>query len=499
LPGTSGLAQEPTVFRSERREVVIPVTVTGRDRQPVTGLGAEDFVVRDRGRRYRVVAVEEIPGDGEPACNMPTEFRMRQQEEAMDVRDEKAVWIDTNNLEFREIRESVEGFVKAYAQSGQPKPRWTYVSDRRGLSLVEGIWDSFEFQPAAGQDQAQSLRAQTDRLMRTIAVSGDKPDELSETPDLKVRRILRTLREIAAELRLRPGRKQLLWVGGGFHFKLMLECCKDQWDLSMEQIIDANVEISGLDGGGVRLPGGFSASMTARESYGAVRGRPGGGSLYSRKLTDTLRVAAAETGGQFFGNTNDLAKAYRDFAAMTTHYYEVSIAPEEKWFDGKKHSFDVDVKRRHTTVRHRRGYRAVFPEAAAKVPFETLLQMAAENVTESRTMCLGAAIVPTPDRGTLRVLSWVNGRHLALQSGEDGRYRGELRLLVLQSDGGGKEIARKDFTLRLTFGAAEYAKLGEEGLAVARDLPVADGGKTVVVVAGDARSGRIGSVRVPIP
>jgi hypothetical protein len=133
------------------------------------------------------------------------------------------------------------------------------------------------------------------------------------------------------------------------------------------------------------------------------------------------------------------------------------------------------------------------------VPFETLLQMATENVTESRTMCVGAAVVPPPDKGTLRVLSWMNGRHLALQPGEDGRYRGELRLLVLQSDGGGKEIARTDFTLRLTFGAAEYAKLGEEGLAVARDLPVADGGKAVVVVAGDARSGRIGSVRVPIP
>lgn len=496
-----GSAQEEMVFRTRRLEVVIPVSVDTKSGSPMTGLSVDDFVVKDQGRPQRVVAVREIDGSPQSKCNVPSAFLIRSSQLREQVRAEKAVWIDTENLEFREIRESVAALVEAFGVEGQEKPRLTYISDRRGLSVVENLWE-FNVPPGLEKPREESgMRARIDRVMAAIAIAGDQPDKsFSGTPELLIRRSLRRLRELAAELSLQPGKKQLLWVGGGFNFTYLLSCCTTQWYVTLSKLNDANVEVSGLDGGGVRLPPGFSASIGARASRGMVLGRHPGGSGYSRAETDALRILAAETGGRFYGNSNDLVDAYRQFLSLTPHFYEVTIVPGQTWFDGKRHSFDVKVKKRGVRVRHRRSYMAVQPEAILAISFESRLQTASESLADAGTLCLGgrAEVAAATDGERLSLAVWIGGAGLKLAEEEDGKFRGAVRLLIIQSDRAGKELARKDLTVRLTLGAKEYAQFRDDGLVIAQEVAKAEGAASALLIGGHEATDQIGSVRIPI-
>lgn len=72
---------------------------------------------------------------------------------------------------------------------------------------------------------------------------------------------------------------------------------------------------------------------------------------------DAPNSLAADTGGLFIHNENDLPKALRDIASDTSSYYVLGYRPPLSR-DGKFHSIRVTVTRPQLTVRARRGYLA---------------------------------------------------------------------------------------------------------------------------------------------
>jgi len=73
-------------------------------------------------------------------------------------------------------------------------------------------------------------------------------------------------------------------------------------------------------------------------------------------LRDSLRTAAAETGGQSFIHATDLGMVLQEIEEDTSRFYLVTYQPPAPNGDGEFHSIQVNVLREGTDVRSRGGY-----------------------------------------------------------------------------------------------------------------------------------------------
>ncbi len=71
-----------------------------------------------------------------------------------------------------------------------------------------------------------------------------------------------------------------------------------------------------------------------------------------------LETIARETGGRYFGNTNDLARGLNSMTEDLRHYYLLAYSPTNLRTTGEYRKIEVKVTRRGVSVVHRRGYRA---------------------------------------------------------------------------------------------------------------------------------------------
>jgi VWFA-related protein len=71
-----------------------------------------------------------------------------------------------------------------------------------------------------------------------------------------------------------------------------------------------------------------------------------------------LQLLAAETGGAFVENTNDLVPSVKRVLADLHQHYLIGYSPTRGTLDGRYHQIRVKVLRRQVTVLARKGYRA---------------------------------------------------------------------------------------------------------------------------------------------
>jgi len=88
---------------------------------------------------------------------------------------------------------------------------------------------------------------------------------------------------------------------------------------------------------------------------------------------DSLRQFASETGGKYYNNTMDVAKALADVQSLTGAFYVLGYRVDEKW-DGAYHKVKVKVSRKGAKVQAQAGYYNLkaFEKFTA---FEKLLQL----------------------------------------------------------------------------------------------------------------------------
>ena len=79
---------------------------------------------------------------------------------------------------------------------------------------------------------------------------------------------------------------------------------------------------------------------------------------------ESLSLVAADTGGRFFKDANDLAPALAEMLEMTSRYYVLGIQPEREKGPGSFHKLKVKVARKGVKVSHRPGFFEKGPAAA---------------------------------------------------------------------------------------------------------------------------------------
>jgi VWFA-related protein len=179
-------------------------------------------------------------------------------------------------------------------------------------------------------------------------------------------RTLAALEAIANHVAGLPGRKNLLWLSGGFPFTLGVDPISDifrerrtffeEAQRAARAVSDAGVAIYPVDVRTRLTPVAVQDALKSSASPNAIRrGRP---ITPLDQNLDTLEHLADQTGGRAFINTNNFRAAITQAVQDAQVTYTLGFYPDGEP-DGKFHELKVSVDRHGLNVRHRKGYLAL--------------------------------------------------------------------------------------------------------------------------------------------
>ena len=336
---------QPPIFRSGVKLVLIDVSVTGNDEQPLADLTAADFELTEDGVPQRVEQATLMRLGGEPRNNGEAlEIRSQDHAIAEAGRDDVrvfAVFMDDYHLgkypqEMIPLRKALSDFL---AEMMGPLDLATVMNPITPLSALQWTRDKAAL--------AREIRKYEGRIDNFIGRSPLEEAQNLTRNILRVRSqvVISALQALVMHLSgLREGRKTLLVVSRGIPlmFDISLE---PDFQAMLREANRGNVIIHTLD------PRGLGQGIFPH---------------------DTLYRMAAETGGQAIVNTNNLSAGLERVIRDASHHYLIGYTPTRELNDGKFHKFEVKVKRRGAKAVARKGYWAPTDEELTPRPVEVI-------------------------------------------------------------------------------------------------------------------------------
>jgi VWFA-related protein len=329
------------IFRAGVKLVLVDVSVTGPDDEPLTDLTPDDFELTEDGVAQKVEQATLVELDGQPRGDGEAlDIRSQDHAIAEAARDDVrlfAVFMDDYHLgrypqEMMPLRKALTEFL---GQMMGPLDLVTVMNPITPLSALEWTRDRTTL--------IQQLKGYEGRNDNFI---GRSPLEESQSLSRNIHRVrsqvvISALQALVMHLSgLREGRKTLLVVSQGIPLMFDLSLEPDFQNL-LRAANRGNVVIHALD----------------------PRGLGQGTFVHS-----TLYRLASETGGHAIVNTNNLSAGLQKVVRDARHHYLIGYAPARELNDGKFHRIAVKVKRRGARTVARRGYWA--PSVEEMTPTE---------------------------------------------------------------------------------------------------------------------------------
>ncbi len=198
--------------------------------------------------------------------------------------------------------------------------------------------------------------------------------------DRRIRITLDAFQQIGGAVASYPGRKNLIWLSGGFPFSFgpndqlrdPMSVQRNYFDvvqrtaalLSSHQVAVYPIDVRGL------LPITNSASTPAYVASARTEGLMNDRRIAVVDPQTTMQELAKMTGGTAFYNRNDLGVAIRQSIEQGSSYYSIGYVPQNPRWDGKFRRVEVKLLHRKASLSYRRGYyaRRDGPEAAIVPP-----------------------------------------------------------------------------------------------------------------------------------
>lgn len=217
-----------------------------------------------------------------------------------------------------------------------------------------------------------------------------------------------------------------------------------------------------------------------------------------------LSFLAANTGGLFLNNRNDLGGALVRVAEDNSGYYLLGFRPDDASLDAagrpRVRRLGVKVKREGLKVRTRSGYVAEADEARRAKPRTRDEQMAAALVSPFAATEVGVRLtslfgVEQGGGSYLRSLVHVDARTLSFSEGAGGKRQAELDMVAVAFGRDGVAVEQLSYPQTVTAENEDaYRRLVEHGLSYVLNMPLKQGGPYQVRVAvRDAGSGKVGA------
>ncbi|MEO8361066.1 MAG: VWA domain-containing protein, partial [Vicinamibacteria bacterium] len=405
--GTVRAQKAPVVFGSEIALVQVPVFVSRSDGSAVLGLTEADFVVEQDGKRVPVVSFRSVdttlPGDSQEAIKQSSAARRRFlllfDKSFTDLAGLARARKAAKEFVLHDLADSDLAAVATFDFLRGVRLVANFTEDRRvlehaihtlGIPSLSKISDPLaiaaDFQSTdLVRDHALSSAETPQELMTQVLSVLVRQMQSAEQQAYRARveTLLQGLRGLGASLQRIPGRKQILYFSTGFNSTLLAGQDTNEQKRMSEAIAKGRIwEVDASERYGdsafrgevdeallaftrsdsvihsIDLSGLGSSENYAQLPVEAQPSRDASG-------RDSLALIAAETGGRFFKDANDLRPVLREMADMTSRYYVLGVQPRDAKADGRFRKLRVSVKARGLRVSHRPGFfeRSEAPQA----------------------------------------------------------------------------------------------------------------------------------------
>ena len=519
LLGLSVSGQEPAPLRVTTHLVLVNVVVHDKKGQPAADLTQDDFVLLEEGKpqRIAVFSVEAARPLAAPAKPLPSNyFTNRLDYRSGTPTSVTAILFDALNTAWEDQVYSKYQLVKFLAQIPPQERVALYVLGRELRVLHDFTTDTRSLLRVLARHRGSvSPELEASTPLEADTGSAEMDAWLGESNQMmadffklnRARNTLDAIEAIANHLSRLPGRKNLVWISGGFPFSIGFDDLDEAAGPNRERrhfaeeiertaraLNEANLAIYPVDARGlVGLPE-FSAAVKRAPRHGG-----GGVPKGVWQNQQTMQALAERTGGEAYYNRNDLAAAMRQALEDSRVTYVLGYYPTHDSWDGRFRQLKVQVKRKGLNVRHRAGYFAFHERQETPKERDQLLREAVGAPLEATGIPLLVRVGPgkPPKPGRWQVTALVDPRHISLSQQGD-RWVGSLDVLLVQQSPDGRTLraARDNLALRLTQQA--YQRVNQEGVILVEVLDVLPATAQVRVVVRDPASGNLGSVTVPV-
>jgi VWFA-related protein len=520
-------APRPLVLKAATRLVQVSVIAQDGKGQPVTDLHQEDFRIKVNGKDQpiKVFSMDSsgaLPQSPQAAKLPPNVFTNR-----MDVKPGQQSSVTIILLDSLNTKLTDQIYAKAqvirYLRTLQPEDHiglytlgnslrvlHDYTADSAELLSRLDALKNKDLPDMTSKEPTDAMHGDAlllDALQR--GVGGASPAERSFYTTQRIIGTLKAIEFIANHLAKTPGRKNLIWVSGGFPLEIGFDNAaawrnpqidqrvfSDEVSETVRAVNDANMAIYPVDARGLMTSPQFSAESRGNARPGRAPKAP---PMVGVKNQQTMEELASRTGGHAYYNSNDLAKAIHNAVDDSRVTYMLGFYPVDESFDGKFHKIEVQmVERKGVHLRYRKGFFDLPELPQDEKARKTELADAAWSPLDASGIGIAAKIVESKTKpGSLEVVLAIDSTQVSLQQQAE-HWIGRLDVLFIQRDNGGNQYNGLDDTINLNLSADSYQKFMKNGFVYAKMVDRSDRAKVIRIVVRDSASGAIGSITVPL-
>jgi len=520
--GAQTSSQPDVILKATTRLIQVNVIVRDHHGDPVRDLKKEDFQIFDNGKPQPVSVFSMDSNAVLPEAQPLPEnvFTNTLQQKGAVPSSVTVILIDALNTPWKDQAWSKQQLVK-YLKTIHPDDRVAIYALGPGLRVLHDFTTDSSGLLKQLERYNGSVIPETDKADNSFssdlaavqfdswmhgAGGGMSPQERDFYVINKVQGTLHAIEFIADHLASLPGRKNLIWLSGGFPLQIGMGSEKAMFDPNREQrtfgpevehaikaLNDANVAVYPVDARGLVADTRFDASsrninLKPKLSMGPVV-----------EHQQTMSVLASATGGHAYFNTNDLAKAIRDAVDDSALTYTIGFYPASETFDGRFHKIDVKTPGHGgLSIHYRKGYYDVADQPHDEKARHAELQNAVWSPLDSSALGL---VVKVTSAGSdhpndIDVFVKIDPNGVGVSRNGD-RNDGAIDLLMVQKNDRGKTFNGEDSTITLAMKPDTYQKVEKEGFVFHKVIPRAAQATMLRVIVRDASSGTLGSVTVP--
>ncbi len=266
-----------------------------------------------------------------------------------------------------------------------------------------------------------------------------------------------SLQALAEHLALVPGRKSVFWVRGHRPPLLMHGPWQTAWDKTIASLNEANVAVN------------------------------------------TVGEVAERTGGQTWGMRNDLDAALAEEIEASRTSYTLAFYLSDAERDNAFHTLTVHIDRPGLQLFYRQGYYAGSTELPPTPTAKGDLEASLLNQVNSTGVGITARVDPVPGtpRGTLNIRLNLDPGTLSLKENSAG-WTGQIEETFMELNASGATLSKASDTKEFHVTRESRASYDTQGIAWPQSLPLIPGATKIAIVVRDAKSGRVGSLTVPL-
>ena len=516
--------EQAPVFRAAAHLVQVNVVAHDSHGRPVDDLRKEDFSIAEQGKPQQISFFSMTSADKSagPTPTLPPHVFSNVLVENREVPTSvTVVLLDLLNTSWTDQLYARKGLL-TFLEQLQPQDRVAifslgshslrllhdYTTD--SASLVARLHKATGEIPTELDASTVNANAQSElQRLGLDALADASQREADFFTSGRIVNTLSTLEAIAQHLAGVPGRKNLIWLSGGFPLTIGFDeipaigSTRDrrtftrEMDAAVRALNNSGVAVYPVDARGLMVLPGFDASVRGIPRVGPSSGPPRSAAITANQ--DSMKELASRTGGRAAYNTNDLGRAIRYAIDDSRVTYTLGYYSTDEAQDGKFREIRVKVDRPHIDVRYRKGYFALKPPDDTAKARKDDIRGAVWSPLESTALAVNARadLIDQPAPNTVNLFVQLYPAGVGFKKDGD-RWKAQIDIVYVQKDEHGRLLGdgvTDNLSLALT--DATYAKAAKDGLIRQHRIPRQAGATNMRIVVRDVGTGSVGSVTIP--